>query len=129
MNRLLALSLIALTSYMGLIFYLSGLPADIPSEIEILEIPRIVLHVGEYAILGLLVNLVMMQVFGRNQRSLVYSSFFSSLYGVTDEVHQYFVPTRCFDLYDVCADTVGGVAGAVFLTILLTLMKVGKMGP
>lgn len=129
MNRLLAVSLIALVSYMTLIFYLSGQPADVPSGVEILEIPRIILHVGEYAILGLLMNSVMMQVSSKVPRSVFFSSAFCCLYGVTDEIHQFFVPTRCFDIYDILADTIGGIAGAVFLVILLTLIKVGKMRP
>jgi len=126
MNRLLVVSLVALVSYMTLIFYLSGQPADVSAGVEILEMPRIILHVGEYAVLGLLVNSVMMQVSSRVLRSVFFSSAFCCLYGVTDEIHQFFVPTRCFDIFDILADTIGGIAGAVFLVILLTLIKVGK---
>lgn len=128
MNKLLASSLIALISYMTLIFYLSSLPADVSPEIGILQIPRTIMHVGEYGILGLLTNLVMKQMFGKTSQSILYSSVLCSLYGVTDEVHQYFVPTRCFDIFDILADTIGGVAGAVFLVVLLSMMKVEKMG-
>jgi len=126
MNRLLVVSLVALVSYMSLIFYLSGQPADVSAGVEILEIPRIILHMGEYAILGLLMNSAMMQVSSKVPRSVFFSSAFCCLYGVTDEIHQFFVPTRCFDIYDILADTIGGIAGAVFLVILLTLMKVEK---
>ncbi len=34
-----------------------------------------------------------------------------TFYGLTDEVHQLFVPTRHFDLHDLAADLVGAVAG------------------
>jgi VanZ family protein len=34
-------------------------------------------------------------------------------YGVTDEVHQRFVPTRQMDLTDLMADAIGAVVGAV----------------
>jgi len=36
----------------------------------------------------------------------------SSLYGVSDEYHQLFVPGRSFDYLDIVADVVGSVAGA-----------------
>lgn len=35
---------------------------------------------------------------------------FASLYGATDEVHQYFVPERSSDVLDWIADTVGALA-------------------
>jgi VanZ family protein len=128
MNRPLVLSLIALISYMTFVFYLSSQPAEASAEIWILGIPTVVMHVGEYAILGLLMNLVMTQIFSKTSKRILYSSVLSSFYGVTDEIHQYFVPTRCFDIYDILADTAGGVMGAVFLTVLLTVLKVRKIG-
>lgn len=127
MDKALTSSVIALTGYMILIFYFSSLPGDIPPPgAEILDIPRTIMHVGEYAILGLLVNLVMIQRSSRISKSIVYSSVFSSLYGVTDEIHQFFVPTRCFDVYDICADTIGGMIGATFVVALFTLTKMQK---
>lgn len=129
MNRLLVLSVAALIGYMMFIFYLSSQPADVSAGIEVFDIPRIILHVGEYGILGILMNLVMTQISRKTPKRILYSSFFSSLYGVTDEIHQYFVPTRYFDIYDILADTIGGVAGAVFLIVLLSMLKVEKIGP
>jgi len=127
MDKALTLSIIALTAYMILIFYFSSLPGDIPPPgAEILDVPRTIMHVGEYAILGLLMNLVMAKRFSRTSKSILYSSVFSSLYGVTDEIHQFFVPTRCFDIYDICADTIGGMIGATFAVALFTLTRMQK---
>ena len=36
----------------------------------------------------------------------------SSLYGVTDEYHQLFVPGRSFDVLDMLADALGSIVGA-----------------
>src|SRR5688500_43079 len=36
----------------------------------------------------------------------------STLYGVSDEYHQLFVPGRSFDYFDIVADAIGSVAGA-----------------
>ena len=40
---------------------------------------------------------------------------FSTLYGVTDEIHQIFVPPRTAELADLAADAVGSVAAVVVL--------------
>jgi VanZ family protein len=37
-----------------------------------------------------------------------------TLYGASDEVHQYFVPNRNCSVYDWLADTVGGIAVVAF---------------
>lgn len=127
MKKALISSAIALIGYMILIFYLSSLPGYVPPPgAEILDIPRIIMHVGEYAILGFLMNLVMIQTSTKTLKCILYSSVFSSLYGVTDEVHQFFVPTRCFDVYDIFADAIGGVIGATSLLTLLFLVKIRK---
>lgn len=42
---------------------------------------------------------------------LILSVLCSSLYGISDEIHQYFVPYRSADLMDVLADILGGIMG------------------
>lgn len=46
----------------------------------------------------------------------------SSLYGFSDEVHQYFVPHRDADIMDFLADVMGSICG-VCLLMHLTGMK------
>jgi VanZ family protein len=41
----------------------------------------------------------------------------AGLYGVSDEIHQYFVPPRQSDVMDVAADTVGAAIAAVGLYV------------
>ncbi len=45
-------------------------------------------------------------------RAVVAAVVISSLYGVTDEYHQMFVPGRTFDALDIVADVLGSVVGA-----------------
>jgi len=40
------------------------------------------------------------------------AALFATLYGATDELHQYFVPTRTFDPADWLADAVDAFAAA-----------------
>jgi VanZ family protein len=42
---------------------------------------------------------------------LILSILLSFLYGVSDEIHQYFVPYRNADLMDVLADMFGAITG------------------
>lgn len=40
---------------------------------------------------------------------------FATLYGLSDEIHQLFVPNRSFDVWDLLADAVGATIGVVAL--------------
>ena len=41
----------------------------------------------------------------------------AALYGITDEVHQHFVPSRQMDTMDAVADTLGAAAAALVLLV------------
>jgi VanZ family protein len=45
-------------------------------------------------------------------RAVLAAIVISSLYGVSDEYHQMFVPGRTFDLLDMLSDAIGSIAGA-----------------
>jgi len=40
-----------------------------------------------------------------------------ALYGICDEIHQYWVPGRHFSVFDMIADTLGGVLAAAFCAL------------
>jgi len=44
---------------------------------------------------------------------LVLSILLSSFYGISDEIHQYFVPCRDSDILDALADTCGSIVGVL----------------
>ena len=67
-----------------------------------------VIHLLLYANLGLLLLLALLRERGWNPRRAAMIAFvMTSLYGMTDEFHQYFVPTRSCDWRDWLADTAG----------------------
>jgi VanZ family protein len=45
-------------------------------------------------------------------RAVLGAIIISTLYGVSDEYHQVFVPGRTFEYLDIAADAIGSVAGA-----------------
>ena len=51
------------------------------------------------------------------------STVLATLYGVSDEIHQMFVPPRTPDWLDVCADAFGAMTGAVVVALAAKLLS------
>ena len=71
------------------------------------------LHFVAYALLGILFY----RAYGTlplndNYKLLIFISIASAtLYGIGDEIHQYFVPSRYADMADAVANTIGSICG------------------
>ena len=75
-----------------------------------------VLHMAAYGLLAFLVFRAGHLTWGNRKSALqllMVSVAFATLYGVSDELHQFFVPTRLFDVADAVANFVGSVLGSV----------------
>ena len=102
--------------YAGAIFFLSAQshPEEHLPSFLLKEVSDKVLHTLEYAVLGALCYRAFR--WGLNElvaaRALIMAIVTASLYGVTDEVHQLFVPFRESSWLDWLADTIGAVIGA-----------------
>ena len=101
--------------YAGIIFFgssLSSPPESISSFLG--DISDKVLHLSEYALLGALLYRAFRHASsGWGAHHAVWAAVAgSTLYGVSDETHQLFVPFREADVLDIVADTVGGSVGA-----------------
>ena len=57
---------------------------------------------------------------------MVFSILSSALYGVSDEIHQHFVPYRHADFLDVLADIIGSISGAYFYQFILSKLSVSN---
>jgi len=101
------------------IFYSSGRP--IPRPVAELEISDKLLHVAAYAVLAFLVSRWL--GFQKPKASLkpiiALSVVISGFYGVTDEFHQSFVPSRNPDVLDAVADFIGAALGAPWGVLLI----------
>jgi VanZ family protein len=71
------------------------------------------IHVAAYAGLGALTARATAKgVRNVSWRAVLLAIVIATLYGVSDDYHQRFVPGRSFDVLDMVADTIGSVIGA-----------------
>ena len=80
-----------------------------------------ILHGLAYACLGFSFSLWFKPDFWKNKtiKAFFFSVLFTAIYGISDELHQSFVPGRDASVGDFLADTVGGFAGtSVYFFIL-----------
>ena len=106
-----------------IIFVESSFPATEYPTIEIWGADKIV-HIGVYGLLAALcyISLIHSEKFLLLTRNaLVITIIFCSLYGVTDEFHQYFIPNRDCEFWDWLADF-----GGILIMILLIKYYLGK---
>lgn len=129
-------SILAVIAVMAVIFWLSGQNGEESSQTsgfvgELLalifkgdiaqNILRTFAHFLEYAVLGFL----MYNVFYSFNVKLapVVSVSASLLYALSDEIHQYFVPQRAFQLFDLSVDLGGIILGTVIIYIAFRLIN------
>ena len=103
--------------------------ADFPLARKQVYLRRVVLwvrkgaHFSEYALLGLTLSIHLHYALkGRGLRAVARRGWLiGSLYAVTDEAHQMFVGGRGPAVLDVCIDSAGALAGALFGAGLIAL--------
>ena len=115
MNRKKFLYLLPAISYMGLIFFLSSRPAPDFMPYKAWHDIEFV-HISEYAVLMLLLLYGIAKSIAPSTLKLYASAFLITVaYGISDELHQYFVPERFNSLADVISDASGALlAGAYY---------------
>ena len=104
---------VPVVGYAALIFFFSSLPnptRDLPSVFG--DFNDKLVHVVEYGIFGILLYRALRWGAGPRWASHAWwiAIIGAMAYGVTDEIHQSFVPPREADALDVVADTVGAMA-------------------
>jgi len=104
--------------YAALIFALSSLsrPQDLVPP-ALLSYDKL-LHLAEYAVLGLLVARALGAGGRPPARAFAGALLLASLYGASDELHQAFVPGRTADVLDWAADSAGAALGAGAIAFL-----------
>ncbi|MEZ4248249.1 MAG: VanZ family protein [Polyangiales bacterium] len=120
-------------AYMALIFTLSSFRLDLP------ELPGVpwrdkVVHFFEYGMLGFLCAHATSRTWPRRPRPrmLALGAFLAAAFGLSDELHQAFVPGRTAEVLDFVADVLGASCGAFargLLGRLATRLRPSKETP
>ena len=101
----------AFTVYCVIIFVGSSIPGD-RIDIDGPGIDKLI-HTIEYSILSLLLFLSLrLSTTIKTNAVFWVSAIGSSLYGLSDEIHQLLVPFREFDVLDIICNTSGSIIGA-----------------
>ncbi len=105
--------------YCTLIFIQSCYPS--PKGIPQFSFSDKIMHILGYALLGALTaralfngNWGIENLQSSRTLLIIIAILFSTLYGVSDEIHQSFVAARCGDVFDVAADAAGSALGVLF---------------
>lgn len=101
--------------YMALIWVLSSMPVD-----AVVELPdskwdgwvKESLHLVEFAILYFLLVLALLTHRSLTAKFNLFCIVFACLYGLSDEIHQAFVPARSATLIDLVKDMIGVLAAS-----------------
>ncbi|MFO1519040.1 MAG: VanZ family protein [bacterium] len=103
--------------YCGVIFYFSSRPALSITHDKIA-------HLTEYSLLGFFVAAAIKHYFQPRPLFLILITVgLGTLYGVSDEFHQYFVPGRECSVWDALADLTGSFLGACLYVTYSRLQK------
>jgi VanZ family protein len=90
------------------IFVCSSLPGTTYPSTDLPNADKLV-HIVLYGVLG---ALAVRGLGGRGVRVWLGAAAVAALYGVTDELHQLFIPFRSADVEDAVADAAGALLGA-----------------
>ena len=103
--------------YAMLIFLVSSFETPFNLKLETTGLDKIA-HFLEYLILGfLLVRAIRASSLKVSARNAIFMAFaIGSFYGITDEIHQSFVPGRFVAISDFICDSIGSLTGAIIFT-------------
>ena len=107
--------------YAGLIFYLSSYP--IPPSLAPPQGADKLVHFVEYGALGFFLAFAFARLGMRPARVVLWSFVLGTLYGISDELHQSFVPARSAEVLDAVADAIGSFMGALGYVVLSHLWR------
>ena len=96
----------------GFIYYISDTPSyGFPTNLGIMTK---IYHLGIYFLLGLFISLTVIRGKINNKYLIIIALLLSVAYGISDEIHQFFVPGRHTTFRDVFIDTTGVLSAIVF---------------
>ncbi len=103
-----------------LIFILSSTPSTQFPDVDLPNLDKLI-HMGVYGLLAACVAFALQGAHGLSKRFTLVATAtcIAALYGVSDEWHQSFVPSRSPELLDLVADFVGAAIASICYASLL----------
>lgn len=121
-SRIIAWGLVVI--WAGLIFVLSSIPGSgYPSHPEILNV---VAHFLLFVILAVFLTRALSFSKLSFVKVGIAAIVITSLYGLSDELHQYLVPYRNCDMFDWGVDTIAGIVGTIATIFYLSARIVSR---
>lgn len=110
-----------------LIFGASSIPAEEIPHSQIFYYDKL-LHAGVFGVFCFLMfrALTLKTPPVSEGKAMLYSVLATILYGVTDELHQFFVPGRTPEIYDLAAD---GAGALICISILYIVRRIRRPSP
>ena len=111
---------LVVVGYASVIFYLSSQSDPLRLPFPVFPGLDKIVHACEFGLLSLLLYWAigcLFQEFSMRERGIA-SVAISFLYGISDEIHQTFVPMRHGDPFDVLAGTLGAVCALIVFRII-----------
>ncbi len=103
------------------IFYVSSLPFEELAPLVGFSWQTTAYHIIVFFFLAFF--LLPALVKGKKKRFIFLSIILAVVYGITDEIHQLFVPGRQFSIYDMMINSAGILAASFFYTLSLKNRK------
>lgn len=120
LRKNLYFTVLPLIAYCIAVFISSSIPSPIQQSESIPYLDKI-LHTVLYLPLGVLFFRYFKTLRIAAANPLHFAIFLSiiatSLYGASDEIHQYFIPSRVADIGDWVSDTIGGILGTLLYAL------------
>ena len=111
----------------GFIFTLSSLSAGAFPVGLLNGVSSYLGHFFEFLVLGLIGFRALQHTFPRPvEKNYFYVGWFGLLFALSDEIHQIFVATRIFSLWDILVDFLG--IGAALIIIVIYRRKTARCG-
>lgn len=109
-------------AWMAGIFYVSSLPNPLPGLREAAGDKS--LHALAYAGLAFLCGRAIVEERLGWRATLLLAFVMATVYGATDEWHQWYVPGRGADVYDWFADAAGAAGGAGMHSVIVAIWRI-----
>jgi len=125
-----AMRWVAVALWAGMIFILSNQPGLHASDDPGVDLPlRHVAHIVVYAVLTLLIGWSLAGVRLPSRRDITIAGSLAFAYGITDEWHQTFVPSRHGQAVDLIWDGIGVLIGGALLWLVTRAADRDATGP